>query len=128
MSRLLFHIKPDGDSQRKSERIEIQAGEVNKKQIDDRIEDLGFPSKAAGYRYFINLGMNAYAETDPRNVEAKETDGYTPLTLRDVLPEDKENALDLRDEVLERIEDELLQEAQNDPKIQIEGWNAWLNR
>jgi len=126
--RVSFKIRPDANSRKFTEHIQASMGEVNKEELNDAIEKAGFETNAAGYRYFLTLGMNAYFETDPRNVKHTNDDYYTPMTIRDVLPNNKQEALDIREELLDKIEEELLAEVQNDPAIELDGWSAWLKK
>lgn len=125
--RVNFKIEPHSDADTKSQTMKIQMPKSGKKEIDKTAEELGFQNKSAAYRYFITLGMNAIVETDPRNQSVElDLEEYRPMTIRDVLPKEKESAVDIRTELLDKIDERLFEELQNDPAVKTEGWSAWI--
>jgi hypothetical protein len=126
-----FRIKPDSDTQTYDAQISVGLTEATQNELEEAAERLGFDAKSPAYRYFLTMGMNAVFETDPRGSvsETKESDTqYDSLSIRDVLPDNKEEALNLKDdEIVEAISEELLDEITNDPKINKDGWNIWLS-
>lgn len=98
-----------------------------REEVEEAVELYNFESKSAAVRHFVAIGLRCVMETDPRNDRSGEGGGeYSPLTIRDVLPNSKEDALSLRDEeVLERLDEVLVEEVANDPKIEQEGWEVW---
>lgn len=126
-----FRIKPDSDTQTYDAQIGVGLTKATQNELEEAAERLGFDAKSPAYRYFLTIGMNAVFETDPRGSisETKESDTqYDSLSIRDVLPDNKEEALNLKDdEIVEAISEELLDEITNDPKINKDGWNVWLS-
>jgi hypothetical protein len=103
---------------------------VNEEEFHEKMDSYDFVSKAQAARYFINIGMKSIVENDPRNVENNRPsrsgqDNYSPETIRDFIPEGKDNAVDIRDELLDRIEDEILNICREDPAINIDNWEAY---
>jgi hypothetical protein len=102
---------------------------LNKEEFHKRMDTYNFSSKAQAARYFINIGMRSIVENDPRNAENSrssqaERDNYSPKTIRDFVPEGEDNAVDIRDELVDRIEDEILNICREDPEINIDNWEA----
>lgn len=125
--KVRFTIKSTEDADTKDTRIDIKTSEPNKKEIEEKAEQLGFENFSQACRYFINIGMHSFQETDPRRDLDEGTSNYTPLTIRDVLPDEKENALNMRDgEVRDAIDELLAEEISQDPKIKQEGWEVWM--
>jgi hypothetical protein len=101
---------------------------VNKEEFHEKMDSYGFSTKARAARYFINIGMRSIVENDPRIESSRssqaERDNYSPKTIRDFIPEGEENAVDIRDELLEKIEDEILNICREDPEINIDNWEV----
>jgi hypothetical protein len=108
----------------------IQFDIVNEEEFQEKMDFYDFASKAQAARYFINIGMKSIVENDPRNAENNrsprpEQDNYSPETIRDFIPEGEDDAVDIRDELLDKIEDEILNICREDPKIKIDNWEAY---
>ena len=127
-----FMLKPHEEAEQKSELVSPALSEPTKEELEDFAEDANFGTLSEATRYCLKIGMMAYTETDPRNKNQNDSSPqqqYQPLTIRDVLPEDEENAVNIQgDSILERIDDKLLEELQNDPAVKFEGWNVWLSQ
>ena len=122
-------IRPDEDSDNFSYQKALKMSTATKKEIDRVADEYGFESQSQAYRYFLTIGAMAVPKLDPRNEDTipnSQDDDYHPLTLRDILPETPEEAKDIRDEVIEDFADEVLDEVINDPQINKDGWNAWV--
>lgn len=123
-----FYLDPDADSNTKTHNMNVALSEPHIEQIEDAAEELDMSSRSEAYRYFLTLGMRAMIETDPRNSTSSDG-GYDSLTLRDILPDSKEEALNLREgEVVEKFDEVLAEEIDNDPKIEMEGWKVWTTK
>jgi hypothetical protein len=130
LSQYTVSIRPDSDTQTYDANIGVSLNEATKNELNEAAEKLGIDGKAAAYRYFLTMGVNAIFETDPRG-STDSTEGsdaqYEPLTIRDVLPVDEEEALNMKeDEVVDAISEKLMNEVNSDPKIKTNGWNVWL--
>ncbi|WP_430506576.1 hypothetical protein [Haloparvum sp. PAK95] len=127
MPEVGFTIKPDSDPDSQFTNRNVAVTEATLEEIQEAIETHGFDNQSEGIRYFLTLGMRAFVETDPRNKKSRDEGGsYTPLTIRDLLPDSKEDALNMREgEVLDEIDERLAEEITEDPKIAQEGWEVW---
>jgi Arc/MetJ-type ribon-helix-helix transcriptional regulator len=127
MPEVGFTIKPNSDPDSQYTNRNFAVTEATLEELQDAIEKHGFDNQSEALRYFLTLGMNSFVETDPRNKKSRNGDeGYTPLTIREVLPDSKEDALDMREgEVLDEIDKRLAEEIAEDPKIAQEGWKVW---
>jgi len=98
--------------------------------IDEFVEDTRFPSRAAAIRSLVILGMREYALGDPRrsndeNIENKNAES-PPTTIRELIPEGKENSLSLKeDELIDKINNQLLDIIDEDSEIKREGWEVY---
>jgi len=124
--KIRFVLRPNAEADRRDVRIDLKTTEPHKKEIKERAEELGFNNLSEAVRYFITIGMHAFEETDPRNSSYDDVSEYNPLTIRDVIPEGRENALNMREkEVMDAIDEMLAKEISADPEIQQEGWEVW---
>jgi hypothetical protein len=123
-------VRPDSDSDKATAEISPSFSDPHLQELEDAAEDLGFTNKSAAYRAFLTIGMNAIFHLDPRNDDGgKSGEGHEPLTLRDVLPDSKENALNMREgELLDKLDDRLATEIAEDPAIKQEGWKVWSKK
>ena len=88
-------------------------------------EEYGFGTDSAALRYFVNIGMRATVETDPRNNKtAAESQDPAPK-VRDYVPEGKKNAVDLKDDLPYIIAENMLDIAEADDKIKRDGFEVW---
>ena len=88
-------------------------------------EEYGFKSNAGAIRYFLNIGMRSIVDTDPRN-NTKTADGQsTAPKIRDYVPEGRENAVDLKDELPEIIAAEMLDIVEADDQIKRDKFEVW---
>lgn len=122
-----FTIKPSSDPDSQYTNRTLAITEATLEELQEEMKKHGFNNRSEALRYFLTLGMNSFVETDPRNKRAQNGDeGYTPLTIREILPDNKEDALDLREEeILDEIDKRLPEEIAEDPKIAQEGWKVW---
>jgi len=92
----------------------------------EMIEEYGFRSKSEAARAFLTLGMNVMLESDPRNHGSSYTDSddYEPTTIRELIPQGSENAVDARNELMDIIDGRLPEVIQNDPEITQDGWEV----
>lgn len=123
-----IQIKPKNGDGSLDNRLKFDI--VNGEEFHEKMDSYDFVTKAQAARYFINIGMKSIVENDPRNAENNrssrpEQDNYFPETIRDFIPEGKDNAVDIRDELLDRIEDEILNICREDPEINIDNWEAY---
>lgn len=98
--------------------------------IDDFVEDTRFPSRAAAIRSLVILGMREYALGDPRRSDHEyvedEDDESSPTTIRELIPEGKENSLSLKEDgLIDKINNQLLDIVDEDPEINRDGWEVY---
>jgi len=97
--------------------------DVHKEELTQAAKDLGFSSRAQAIRHWVEIGRKATIETDPRQNEVNtDTDAKT---IREMVPKGKENAVDMRDELIEIIEHEILEIVTDDDKIKKDGWKVY---
>jgi hypothetical protein len=94
---------------------------IRKDEIEEYVEKYGFPSKAAFFRAALSAGIATMEHLDPHEVDSN-SQAPDAVTIRDLIPDGKENAVDVRDELPEMIEDDLLDIVDNDPEIVRDGW------
>lgn len=125
-----IQVRPDADSDELTAEVQPTVSDPHLQELQDAADALGYTSRSAAYRAFLTIGMNAIFHMDPRSGdEGKSAEGHDPLTLRDVLPNSKENALNVREgELLDKLDDRLAEEIAEDPVIKQEGWKVWSKK
>lgn len=104
----------------------FQVQYLNYELFQEKIEEFNFSSDSAAARYFMNIGMRAASETHPKNGEYNSADSDDIYSIRDFVPEGRENAADMKeDELIERIESELLDAIDADPQINRDNFEVW---
>ncbi len=103
--------------------IYITSTELQLNELDDAAQKYDFASRSEAARYFMNLGMRSFVANDPRNQSRSESDNA--VTIRELIPEGKENAISIRDELSELIDDNILDIVDNDPEINRDGWEVY---
>lgn len=118
--RLVFRMIPDDPDSQVSFRT------TRKNKIDEISDEYGFPSRSAFLRSMIELGIQNLTkeylqyEDDTRCVSDSEA-----ATIREMIPEGEENAVDVRDDLPEIIEKKLLDIVDDDPEINRSGWEVY---
>lgn len=99
--------------------------------VDDFVEQTAFATRSAAMRSLVMMGIKHYAVEDPRsqkdNIEVEEQETpFTPVTIRELIPEGKENAVEVGDELWEdAIKSEILDICYEDPKITVDGLEVY---
>lgn len=98
-----------------------------KELFEEMIEEYGFRSKSEAARAFLTLGMNVMLDADPREhgTSYSNSSDYDPVTIRELIPQGSENAVDVRDELIDIIDGKLPEVVQEDPEITQEGWEVY---
>ena len=98
-----------------------------KEELDDLAEDYGFPSRAAFLRCMIRIGMNSLIQNDPvKTNRDNKTQSDTAVTIRELIPEGEENAVDITNEFWDKIlRGQMLDIVENDPKIERNGYEVY---
>lgn len=123
-------IRPTEGSEGVDQPLTFSISDVDMKEFEEKMEQYGFAKKSRAARYFLNIGMKSIAQNDPRNTRSnneptKSGDSYRPVTIREFIPEGKENSLDIRDELLSEIEGDLLDICRNDPEITVDNFQVY---
>lgn len=110
--------------------IKTIAGEQWLDTVDKFVEQSGYPNRSAAIRSLVCLGMYAYTHNDPRNQTGSDENSggensFSPKTIREFIPEGKESAVSIQDELPSQIEKELLDVVEEDPKINRDGWEVY---
>lgn len=112
------------DPERIKSKVQWTGAVGRRGELDDLAEEYGFPSRSAFLRCMIRMGMNSLVENDP--VEANQrskTQDDTAVTIRDLIPEGEENAVDMTDEFWDEIlRDQMLDIVEQDPNIERSGY------
>lgn len=108
---------------RNNKPLKFTATEHHKEELTKAAEELGLPRSAA-IRHWIEIGRRSMIANDPRNTPTKESSEENPI--KDLIPEGRENALDIRDELPKKIEDSLLDIVDNDEDIKRDGFEVYL--
>lgn len=116
--RVQIHPTKSEDRSRE-QRIAPTINEIEYDRFEELRNQYGFTSDAQAARYFISIGMKSIVENDPRNNTDQPTkDRESAPMIRDFIPEGKENAIDLFEEVPEEIRNNIIDIVQEDPEIE----------
>lgn len=96
-------------------------------EIDKASDKHGFPSRSAFLRVMVQLGMNYISENGLMEIQHNHegTEEIDATTIRELVPEGEENAVDIRDELLTIIEQEMIDIVDSDPEINRNGWEVY---
>lgn len=106
--------------------LEVGLRDLHVEEIDEAVEELGLGSRARAMRMWIEIGRRSMIENDPRRNQDTNTDNKS-AKISDFIPEGSENAIDMRDELIDRIEENLLEVIESDPEITRDGWKVFKN-
>lgn len=99
------------------------------KEIFNKLkEQYGFNADATAARTFLKLGMMSIVDNDPRHSQSPEVDrqGFEPKTIRELIPEGEENAVDMTNEFWdELLRGQMPDIVENDPEIQRNGYEIY---
>jgi hypothetical protein len=104
--------------------------EVTIDRIDEFSERYDFGTRSAAVRELIRMGLNSVLMNDPRthpSTDGEQNEGSDSVKLKQFVPVGKENAIEVRPELVERIENGLLEAVQDDPDIEMDGWEVYRN-
>lgn len=84
--------------------ISAKVPEPDKEQFDELKEQYNFTTDSEAARCFLKLGMMSVVDNDPRHATQSETtEDDSTVTLRELVPEGADNAVDMTDEFWEQI-------------------------
>jgi hypothetical protein len=112
------------DPERIKSKVQWTGAVGRRGELDDLAEEYGFPSRSAFLRCMIRMGMNSLVENDPVETnQSSKTQDDTAVTIRDLIPEGEENAVDMTDEFWDEIlRDQMLDIVEQDPNIERSGY------
>jgi hypothetical protein len=107
---------------KQGERIRVNVPEPDKNTFDELKEQYGFSYDSEAARCFLKLGMRSAVDNDPRHsTTSQSSEDFSPVTIRQLIPEGAENAVEI-DEFWEQIlRDEMMDIAIDDPEIKRDG-------
>jgi hypothetical protein len=118
--RLVFRMNPDDPDSQVSFRT------TRRDELDDIYEEYGFPSRSAFLRCMVELGIQNLTKDYLQEEDDTQAVGESEAkTIREMVPEGEENAVDVRNELPEMIENELLDIVDQDPEIKRSGWEVY---
>lgn len=120
--RVTVHLGYE-DPEKKKRHVRVHTRKFHREELDQIAEELGTGSRSEALRWLIQIGRRSVVQNDPRNKQGT-TDGET-TTIRDLVPEGEDNAVDLRDELLDIIDEQLLEIIEDDPEIKRDGWEIY---
>lgn len=117
-------IRPKKATSRTS-KLDVRVNTVEWERFEKLKDEYGFSTESAAARYFVNIGMRAIVETDPRNNRTTAQDQDSVPKVRDYVPEGEENAIDLRNELGEVIAENMYEIVEADNKMKRDGFKVW---
>lgn len=107
--------------------MNVYLNQLQWERFDELKSQYGFSSSAAAARYFMNVGMLSAVDNDPRvaNNDQDETKDESAPTVREYVPEGRESAVDLKDDLPEIIRDNILDIVDADDEIKRDGFEVW---
>jgi hypothetical protein len=117
MERLAITLPEQDD------RINTHLPEPDMKNFNKLKEEYGFGSSAEAARTFLKLGMMSIVDNDPRHSVSKaDSGGFDPVTIREVVPEGEENAVEVTEEFWDEVlRNQMLDIVEEDPEIHRSG-------
>lgn len=99
---------------------------IRGEKIENMQEEYGFPSRASFLRCMVELGIQNFTREYVQDEDDSQSVGESEATtIREMVPEGEENAVDLRDELPEIIEADLLDIVDKDSEISRSGWEVY---
>lgn len=120
-SQIKFNLNPSSPESK----VGFSTTEMEKDELKSLAEEHGFSSLSSFLRHMVYLGKNTLVEEDPTN-QSQDAVNDNAVTIRELIPEGSENAIDVRDELPQKFEDSVLDIIDEDPEINREGWLIYL--
>jgi hypothetical protein len=102
--------------------LQFTTAEHHKEELKEAAEELGL-SRSAAIRHWIEIGRRSTIVNDPRNDPERKSESNP---VKELIPEGKENSVDIRDELPQLIEDALIDIVDEDDEIQRDGFEVYL--
>lgn len=121
MKDISIHLPEQGSE------INTRLPEPDKELFHELKERYNFTFDAEAARCFLKLGMMSVVDNDPRHATKSETtEDFSPATLRQLVPEGADNAVDMTDEFWEQIlRDKIMDIVADDPAIHRDGFKIY---
>lgn len=104
------------------EQIIVALPEPDKDTFDELKEQYGFAFDSEAARCFLKLGMMSAVDNDPRHSTTSQPgEEVSPVTLRELIPEGAENAVEIDEFWQQILRDEMMDIAIDDPEIKRDG-------
>jgi DNA-binding MarR family transcriptional regulator len=100
----------------------FSTAEHHKEELTEAAEELGM-ARSAAIRHWIEIGRRSMIENDPRNKPEQKSESNP---IRDLIPKGEDNAVDIRDELPQLIEDALIDIVDEDEEITRDGFDVYL--
>jgi hypothetical protein len=120
--RVAVHLGYE-DPEEKERHVRFYTRKFHREELDQIAEELGTGSRSEALRWLIQIGRRSIVQNDPRNQEG--TTDSEATTIRDLVPEGEDNAVDIRGELLDIIDEQLLEIIEDDPEIKRDGWEVY---
>lgn len=115
-----FPVKEDGEIKN------ITFTYPNKDLLDKKKEEYGFTSRSAFLRCMLHLGINTVEHLEPTGINQENKSDDEAVTIRELVPEGKENAVGMTAEFWDEIlEDRMIDIVESDPEITREGFKIY---
>ena len=129
----MVHEEPSTERKEVQLRMNSNDGEytqnfksIRREVLDEYAEKYGFPSRSAFMRAMIELGISTLEYSDPRERDSDSTSEEQGVTVRELVPEGEENAVDMTNEFWEEIlRDKMLDIVEQDPEINRNGYQIY---
>lgn len=104
-------------------KIGTRLTEPDRELFDELKQRYNFASDSEAGRCFMKLGMMSAIDNDPRHAAKSDTtEDFSPVTIRQLVPEEAENAVDATNEFWDQIlRDEMMDIVLEDPEIHRDG-------
>lgn len=106
---------------RGDKRLKFSTSTQHKEELQEAADELGLTMSGA-IRHWIEIGRRSAIANDPRN---KSTGSVKESPIKRLIPEGRDNAVDIRDELPEKIEDALLDIVDDDDEINRDGFEVY---
>jgi hypothetical protein len=109
--------------------LSLDAPEITVERVDKFADEYNFSTRSAALRHLISTGLQAAVMDDPRTPSPTDTESEDETSesvkLKDFVPVGRANAVDVRDDLIEEIDESLLEAVQKDPDIEMDGWEVY---
>ena len=107
--------------------VQISYRHLNWDRLSELEKKYDFTSKAEAVRYFTNLGMSSFVDNNPtdNSESVSKPSGADVPRLRDYIPEDEEDGIDLLGELPDEMKNAVMDIINADPEIERDGVSVY---